>query len=177
MSPASAPRRDGRSASTRAPRYSEWAKRFLRGDRPVGAGLRADEPHQRLIALEAIERVLDCRFVEPQHLRDHRRVEVRALNRRCRQQRPIVLAERPELALDHAPHRLGQLALERLQARGEHARPVVAAGDRAAALQIAEQVDEEQRMPFGPLVDQLQQLRGQRMTGTFERYESRHGLL
>ena len=55
--------------------------------------------------------LLDLGGIQRQRLGHHRRVELVALHARGHQQAPVLFAELIDLPLDHAPHRLGQLAL------------------------------------------------------------------
>ena len=84
--------------------------------------------------------------VECQHVGDHAcrriRIPARWLPRLSVQ---LVLVELIEAALDHAPHRFGQIALHAFHRFTE----------RAALAQVPHQVGHEERIAFGAAVNEL----------------------
>ena len=67
---------------------------------------------ERVNALQVVQPLFDLVRRKAQHPSDDRRVEHVALHARRGEQLAIVLAELPDLALDHRPHGLRQLALD-----------------------------------------------------------------
>ena len=126
--------------------------------RAIGRFPFVDELHERMLALEPFQPVLDFVFAQLQRRGHERRVEVETLHARRAEQPSVIVIERFELPLDGAAYRLRQLAFERGEIRRQPPAAVGLHDDRAAA-QVAHQVGHEQRIAFGALV----QHRGERL--------------
>jgi hypothetical protein len=70
----------------------------------------------------------------------------------------VTLVQVFQLPLNHAPDRCGQLRPQIRQSVGQHP-AAVPLGKHAALAQVAQQIDQEQRVPFRPGVYQLREIR------------------
>ncbi len=113
--------------------------------------------HESVHAIEMLETVLDVGGVGFHRLRDDRRIKAVALNRSRREEIAILNVELSDLALDHAPHRLGDVVI---QVR-ERSRQFPATAWRrnyvAARAKVSKQIFDEQRASFCPGVNEVRE--------------------
>ncbi|MGC4081073.1 MAG: hypothetical protein QM736_02920 [Vicinamibacterales bacterium] len=112
--------------------------------------------------------LLDVRRIALQHLRGDERVELVPLHARHRQQPAVGIVEPIERATDRPAHRLRQFARNRPRAAAQRP-PSVDLRNRPDIAQIANDVDHEERVPLGAIVQQRDEVRGERVSGIFER--------
>ena len=128
-----------------------------------------------MFAFQPIQPIFDILLVDLERVRNHRRIEIHALHGGGRQQLPGIVAKRVQLPLDHAAHRFGQFAFDGRKALREHPAAARILDEDAPTPQIAEQIDQEERVPFRPLVDQSDEFFRERVVGELQRDVFRDG--
>src|SRR5207253_3268055 len=81
------------------------------GQRAIGQFLFRDAPDEAVSAVEVFEALLDLEALRLQRAGQRRRVELVALDGGRGEDLAIAIADLLDLALDHAPHRLGQFEI------------------------------------------------------------------
>ena len=98
--------------------------------------------------------------------RDHGGIEIDALHARRAEQPRIDLVERVHLALHEAAHRFRHRAREQVEFLGEDPLAVLLP-QHLAPPQVAQQIDHEERMPLGPLVNHPGKTAGKAWSGNW----------
>ena len=119
-------------------------------------------------AFQPVEALLGLGSIHPERPRHGRGVELVALDAGGDEQAMVALTELRDPCLNHAAHRLRQVAVELRERTCEH--PVtVLLTDHAAVTQITHELDGEERVAFGSRLDRCLQVCGKTMLRKFQR--------
>ncbi len=127
-----------------------------------------NETHQRVLAFEPFERVLDILFGPLEHRRQERRIEVDALDGCRTEQASIVIVERIDLALHETSNRLRQFPAQRRQILADDPRAILLL-EHLPPAEVAQQIDDEERVAFGALLDEAGESARERMIRELQR--------
>ena len=132
--------------------------------RPVGVHDVTVLPNKGEHRVERLQSLLDLRLLEASRCCDHRRVEPVTLHAGRHQEPTVVSAQLPELALDHAPHRLRQVTVDPSR-RGRHDPALLVLSDHPPITQIAHEVDHEEGVALGLAMHHRPQVVGKPVAG------------
>ncbi len=134
----------------------------------IGVFVLADFLDERMETCEPREPFLDLALVDARRLRDNRRVELGALHAAHDEQPAIRLIDPVDLQIDHVANRLGDLAQD-FDERPRERPDAVSCLNRSARPQAAQEFRQEERMPLGARMDQVDERRGQAVRAELHR--------
>jgi hypothetical protein len=112
-----------------------------------------NEAHQRVLALESLEAVLDFVLIAVEDAGDDRRIEIKPLHARRSEQASIRVVQSVDLPLDETANGFWKRPFERRKVLADDPLAILLSQYLTPA-KIAEQIDDEERVSLGALMNQ-----------------------